>query len=197
MRKPWHESSGVIPWLIIVALLLLLAFLIKKGDVTSTALINNKDVIDVGLKVITSIFFITAGTLSYIRFFKGRTLQAKLIITPTCGTIQKPDDILHWIEVEIRNTGSVSVWNYTINITAKVHGKEDHHLCVTDFVPLPKDLQKHEHLIDVGESAFEHAFLSVPCEAFAVTFQILVYDQSKAAWTRCITVSNKVSDSKN
>jgi len=39
---------------------------------------------------------------------------------------------------------------------------------------------------------FEHAFLLVPDDAFAVTFQIIVIDEKKSVWSRCITVSNIV-----
>jgi hypothetical protein len=51
-----------------------------------------------------------------------------------------------------------------------------------------------ENLIDVGESAFEHATLNVPKDIYGITFHISITDQSGAIWDRYITSTNKAKN---
>lgn len=61
----------------------------------------------------------------------------------------------------------------------------------------PPEAKTREKLIDVGEIVYEHAFLVVPEEIKAITFQVVVKDQSKTIWWRCFTVSNSVRPQDN
>jgi hypothetical protein len=176
--------------LLMIALVFVIAVLFKDRIITTSLLSNNKDFLDALSKLATLFALLIGGVLSYLRFFKGRTFRPKLILKPQSGIIRVDDTLLHWLEIEIQNTGSVSIWNYKIKIYATFHGSGTSNQEVTEFVSLPSQLQAEEHLVDVAESGFEHAFISVPMDVKAVTYQIVLIDQYNTAWTRCLTVKN-------
>lgn len=192
MKQPWKESSGIVPWLILFACILAIAVLLKDKVITKSFVIGNKDVFDAISKITTTLFLIIGAILSYLRFFKGRTFRPKLIIKPISGVISFEKDMLHWVEIEIQNTGSVSVWNYDLKVHAFHHGRYSYCKNVTEFVLALPDLGLQERLIDVGESAFEHLHIVIPNQVIAVTYFITVIDQNETTWTRCLTVKNSL-----
>jgi hypothetical protein len=176
-----------------VAFVLVIAVLIKDGVLTKNRIVDNKELFDAISKIATILVLFIGGILSYVRFFKGRTLGPKLILKLQSGVVSVDKGLLHWIEIEIQNTGSVSIWNYDVKIYATYHGTFASSDEITEFVYVPHDLEVQEHVVDVGESAFEHAFLVVLPHVNAVTFQVVLIDQNRTMWTRCLTVKNSES----
>lgn len=190
LKRIIYEISGSISWLILLALALVICVLIKDGVISNSRLIANKDVIDVLSKIVTMLVLLVAGILSYIKFFGVNTLRPKLILKLQSGLVTVDKKLMHWIEVEIQNTGSNSIWNYGMKIYAIYHGSTTTQEEVTEFVSAPHDLRIETQFVDVGESAFEHALLFVPPHVSAVTFQAVLIDENGAFWTRCLTVKN-------
>jgi hypothetical protein len=190
MKAPWRESTGILPWLILIATLLAIVFIFRNDLITKEYLIENKEYIDFISKTITSIAIVVGGILSYIKFFKGRILKPKLVIEASSGTIKTENGVLHWIEAEMKNIGNVAIWNHDTTIYATIHTAQSYCVKLDEFMTIPYSLKGGESIIDVGESVFENAFLLVPDDAFAVTFQIIVKNEKKSIWSRSITVSN-------
>jgi hypothetical protein len=190
LKRILYHLSGITSWLILLAIALIICVLVKEGVITRSRLVDNKDLFDVISKSVTTVVLIVAGILSYIKFFGVHTLRPKLILNLQSGLIPVDKKLLHWIEVEIKNTGSNSIWNYGMKIHAIYHGTPGAQEEVTDFVSAPHDLNIREQFVDVGESAFEHALIFVPSHVSAVTFQAVLIDENGAFWTRCLTVKN-------
>ncbi|SFF12880.1 hypothetical protein [Nitrosomonas sp. Nm166] len=192
-KAPWHESQGWIPWLILLTIFLLMAVGIKEGWFAYIDFKSHKDEIDGITKILSSLVLLVGGILAYLRFFKGRTLRPKLNILPSSGFITLENDNLHWIDVKIENCGSVSIWNHEIIIYATFHTPEPYCMQVKDYMPEITEVKNREHLIDVGETSHEHAFVKVPANVSAITYQILIKDHKGTIWVQCITVSNRES----
>jgi hypothetical protein len=194
MKPPWREDVGILPWLALIFLALAVILLFKSNYLSKDAFKNDKDFY-AALSSLVTILVLTLGAgLSYIRFFKGRTLQPKINLELKAGVVQVKDENLHWIEVEIKNSGSVTIWHYKTTIVASlIKAAITCKVDVTDFVNAYDPLQQIL-LIDVGESAYEHALLLVPREVDVVSFQVEVRDkggdESGHSWMRVITVKN-------
>ena len=193
MKALWRESRGLIPWLGLVAFVLAVALLFEVGLLSPARLSRNKDFIDAGATIVTTALLIIGAVFSYLKFFKGRTLSPKLAISARSGALAEADGLRHWIEVSVENKGSVGIWNYNVTIDATLHAAKSRTVTVTEFVEYPKETEGREKAIDIGETVYEHAFLSVPAYVHAVTFQIVVKDQSNTIWWRSLTVKNAES----
>src|SRR5205085_1272201 len=157
------------PWLFLFVLVLGVGVLVKGHYLTKEVISHDKDFYAALSSIAALCFLMVGGVLSYIRFFKGRTLRPKMILELKTGTIQLSEHFLHWIEVEIKNSGSVTIWHYRTHITATL--RKNSIFCkvdVTDFLP-SYDPDSQIPLIDAGESSYEHAFLEVPKEVDVVT----------------------------
>src|SRR5262249_14530219 len=99
---------------------------------------------------------VIGGIFSYLRFFKGRLLQPKLVISCETGMVPLQAHNLHWLDICIENKGSVAVWNYTVRVDLFHHGSEQKRLDITNFLLDQRVDTDAERLIDVGESSYEH-----------------------------------------
>jgi hypothetical protein len=198
MGRKYHvhssDSEGGRGYIILLIVGLLCLLLILAKDTIQI----NKDFIDTLSKIITAGILIIGGVFSYLKFFKGRTLSPKLVISPKSGIVRDRKGYLHWIEVQIENKGSVAIWSYETSIYAIFDGNIHSRVPISNFVPLPtKAKVKDERLVDVGESVFEHAFLVVPRNVYSITFQIEVKDKKNNVWVRSLTVENPATESNN
>lgn len=125
MRRPWRESAGLVPWLILIAIALGIALMVKQWGLPKTISDNTRNLVDTLSTIITTSLLVIGGILSYLKFFRGRTLSPKLIITSSTGVVADKNGFLHWIETQIENKGSVAVWNYEMSIDATLHGENE------------------------------------------------------------------------
>jgi hypothetical protein len=193
MKRPWQEDTGALPWLFLLVLILGFGVLFKNHYLTKEAIKSDKDFYAALSSVATLFFLMIGGALSYIRFFKGRTLRSKINLELKTGIISLNDNFLHWVEVEIKNSGSVTIWHYQTQIIAVL--RKNSITCkvdVTDFIP-SYDPNSGIPLIDAGESSYEHAFLEVPKEVDVASFQVTITDKYNHQWTRSITSKNSES----
>jgi len=188
--RPWSESRGVIPWLFVIAGGLSVTILFKE-DILSVKLLGTYgDVLDSIAKIVTIAAVVIGGALSYIRFFRGRILNPKLNIVATTGCLELDDCNMHWLDVELANRGSVAIWNYNVKVMVSLHATFSSEMVVPAFVGPADSNRGDENLIDVGESAWEHAIIRVPKEVQAITFRISVSEESGSMWDRYVTSSN-------
>jgi hypothetical protein len=144
MKPPWRESTGIIPWLILIAALLAIILTFKNRLFTKAYLIDNKEILNFISEAITSFVIFVGGILSYIRFFKGRILKPKLLIKANSGTLKAADDIQHWIETDFKNIGNVAIWNYDTTIYATIHSTKSYCVKLDEYMTMPYSLKGGE-----------------------------------------------------
>jgi len=191
MKTTWLESHNIISWMYLIIIILLLAVLFKEGVISITSLVNKKELINSVSELVTIAAILIGGILSYLKYFKRRLFKPKLNIVPSVGLIELENDNLHWINLELENKGSAGIWNYKIKVIATLHGNDTKDIEINNFFR-PEKYQ--ENLIDVGESAYEHATLNIPKDIYAITFNISITDKSGANWYRSITSANKTKN---
>jgi hypothetical protein len=191
MKPPWSESRGLIPWMLLVTILLFIAVIAKEGILTRAVLLANKDVVDTAAKLLASVSLAVGGLLSYFRFFKGRLLRPKLVISCQSGMIPLARSNMHWLNIQVENRGSVAIWNYELRAEASYHGQESDTVVISNFLQPPGVTEQGELLVDVGESSYKHALLEVPKDVQAVSFRISVTDKTGSVWDQFLTVSNQ------
>lgn len=190
MKRPWQEDKGWLPWLFLLVLVLSIGVLFKSRYLTKELLKADKDFYAALSSIATVCFLVVGGALSYIRFFKGRTLRSKMNLELKTGVIPLKEQFLHWVEAEIKNTGSVTIWDYQTQIVATLRKNSiSCEIPVTDYVP-SFDPNTGILLIDAGESSYEHAFMEVPKEVEVVSFQVTITDKYNHKWTRSIMSKN-------
>lgn len=189
--RPWLESKGYKPWLLLLLFALVIAVLFKRNTLSFTILEDHHNVLN-GVYTITLIVVLIVGSIvSYLRFFKGRLWKPKLVISPTAGVVQLKDDNFHWIDIGLENKGSVAIWNYTVDLTADYHTKDTPGCQKPEFHSMARSIREGELVIDIGETAFEHATIRVPKSVEVVTYKIVMTSSDGAKWDRCITISNR------
>lgn len=183
----WLMRNHVVSWIIILIVALFIANLAKQGFLSLEGINENKDIIGTVSTILTTMLVLLAGLVSYFRFFHGRLFSPKLCIDAASDLIENEDGNLHWIDVELENRGSITIWDYKIRITV-------------NFGQTDKDVRLHSlastekggvHIIDPGETAYEHGTIKVPKEIEFLTFHIQVRNAAGTMWDRCLTVSNR------
>ncbi len=172
-----------------VAMLLILYAPIKLGVLSLSNLEAKKDLVDALSTIFGCAILLLGAVLSYIRFFKGRMLKPKINLQLQTGLLSQGENNLHWIEIAIENKGNVAVWNYTLKLLATPHPGDGSSTDVSDRISIPK-VDDGEHLVDVGETAFEHAIIELSKCPYAYTFEAVLKDNRGTQWRRCITVPN-------
>jgi hypothetical protein len=190
MKWPWEESAGHFKWLILVIAALSIIVLIKERYITVELLKSNKDSIEVTSKILEIIVLFIGSILGYIKFFKGRILKPRIIIKSSGKVIKSDNNNQHWIEIEIQNAGTVTLWDYKISVKAFFDNNINSIIDVNHFIRFPIDHKSAVNLIDVAESSFEHLYLSVPKEVISVTYLISVTDRKGTHWNRSYTIIN-------
>lgn len=189
MKKPWYENSNVISVIVALSVLLLLFVPFKLDLITFSAIERKKDLIDSLSKIITVIFLISGGIFSYLRFFHRRILKPKIDLQFNTTFHALNEINIHSIEIIIKNKGSVAVWNYDIEIYSIYHPGSQISTDISSFV-LSSNIDEIAHLVEVGETAFEHAIIEISKIPAALTFQVILTDDQGNQWRRCMTISN-------
>ncbi len=195
--KRWLSGKSSLPVLILVCVLLGIAVTFKFGNLDSSTITANKDLIDAIATIFSLFGFLVGGTLAYIRFFKGRVLKPKLDVEVQSSCIPSKTKNLHWIDVSIANKGSVAVWEYELWIYWIAHSLDrnsmdalDNRTDMSDRI-IQSSYKNGSSLIDVGETTFKHAVIELDKEPEAYTFEVILSDLENTIWRRCITVKNK------
>ncbi len=183
----WLRRNHALAWVILAIVVLSLASLIKEGLLSPDWLKKNQDLIGTTSTVITTALVVLAALASYFRFFHGRLLNPKLRIGTAYGLIEIDDGNLHWLDVELENTGPIALWGYNVTIVASFD-QDNHHVHLHS---LASKEDSGDPAIDPGETAYEHGTIKVPKEADFITFRIEVRSPAGTTWDRCVTVSNR------
>ena len=181
--------------LCIVAVVVVLAsWLVGTGQVTKRSIAQDKDFFAAIASAVSLIAIVLGAAVSYLKFFRGRTLSPRLALVLADNPVKVTGGNLHALEIEIRNVGTVPVWDHSIEIFVQFHDEPSEPMRpVTDFAQWPvttKDGKPLQNVIDIAESAYEHAFYFVPARIQACTFRVTVTTPDHSRWSRCLTVGN-------
>jgi hypothetical protein len=190
-------SSLVVALSVLVgALLVAVAF--RYGVIKASTLIQNKDLIDVGTKLVATIILTFGAIVSYFRFFKGRTLSPRLTVNATVEVF--PIDTaatLQVLTVDVKNVGSVAVWGLEPCVDILFHGDQER----TEkdignwWTPLEqRDGTRRLHMLDTDESSQFVVHRVVPTQYWAVTYFTRIGLSSGHSWHRIVTASNRVKN---
>jgi len=156
-----------------------------------------KSTLDITLKLLGTFLAVTASIASYRRFFRGRIFAPRLKM----GLVSRPvrvmsdDTVLHGIDIEVNNVGSVTVWNPRITIDI-LHLDSEADCTVAGFSTegIGQRLRRGGlEGIEPGELVVYHYRCRVPgsVEAFRILVDLTIQDRH--AWHRSTTVSNAPS----
>ncbi len=100
----------IISLILLVIIIASLYLIIEKGYLTNEFAEKNKDLVDLLDKLLKLIILIFAGIISYLRFFKGRIFNSRLIIeiTEKISEYSKEDNILVG-DIKLINPGSFPI----------------------------------------------------------------------------------------
>lgn len=190
--------SALVVALSVLVGVLLVAVAFRYGVIRASTLVQNKDLIDVGTKLLGTIILAFGAIASYFRFFKGRTLSPRLTIHATVEVF--PIDAarnLHVLSVDVKNIGSVAIWGLEPRVEIHFHGdrertEED---IGTWWTPLAqRDGKQRLHMLDTDESSQFVVHREVPIQYWAVTYFTRIGLSSGHSWHRIVTASNRVKN---
>lgn len=192
--RAWIGRLLQVPVLLAIVIVLAIAVLVVRGLVTPATLTKNKDAVGVISDLVTLALVVVGAVLAYYKFFRGRTLAEKLEIKLTTGLVERSGGgLLHWLEIELTNKGSVTIRDPEVRVTAFLHDPDMHGEPVARSVPVPGKAQERPWVIDPGESVYHHVFHDVGAAAEAVSFRVQVEDRAGNVWWRSVTTANRPS----
>lgn len=192
--------SALVAVLSVLAGALLVAVAFRYGVVRASTLVENKDLVDVGTKLLGTVILAFGAVASYFRFFKGRTLSPRLTISATVEVL--PVDAsrtLHVLSVDVKNVGAVAIWGLEPRVEIHFHGSQER----TEkdigswWTPLEQtDGKRRLHMLDTDESSQFVVHREVPTEYWAVTYFARIGLDSGHSWHRIITASNRLDSAR-
>lgn len=163
--------------------------LYRDGYVTAERIERNNQLVAVLSDAVTGLAILVGGFVSYMKFFRGRILAPKVNIHHETGVIPLADQTFVWITIGIENRGSVSIMGYHVDVGATLHAPEAQRQSKADIVSFDSLAPSDEYVIDVDETANEHALITVPKDVYAVTFEVAVSDLRRYRWSKFVTVA--------
>jgi hypothetical protein len=163
----------------------------RYGIIRASTLVQNKELIDVGTKLLGTIILAFGAIASYFRFFKGRTLSPRLTINATVEVF--PIDAartFHVLSVDVKNVGSVAIWGLEPRVEIRFHGDEER----TEkdngdwWTPLEqRDGKRRLNMLDRDESSQFVVHREVPTQFWAVSYFTRIGVSSGHSWHRIVT----------
>jgi hypothetical protein len=194
--KEWltRHRELAIPGLVILAGVLVLADLLKYGLLTPSVLASNKDALSALSSVVSIIVIVVGSVFSYYRFFRGRTFysraELKIVVTviPT-----DPGTNMHAVVLEVKNIGTLSIWNPVPVMRAQLYGPNGVENRVYDSWAEARS-PKGEHgtlaVIDSGETASFWTELDVSDAVWAVFYTAFIHSDRGEIWKQVSVVKN-------
>jgi hypothetical protein len=198
MRRLRSYRGEIFVVLSLIAVVLLVANLVKDGLVTAELLESNKGAIDAGSKIVTGVLLLVGGLFSYFRFFRGRLLAVRAEVSIQVSVHKSPHDFnLHAIQISMRNVGSSAIWEPEPELWITLDEAESSkHEVVREWSDLPGcDDPSFASVIDTGESVLFFCRRRIPKRVWAVTYQVAVRSASGDIWQSGTTVSNMLEAS--
>lgn len=197
MKWLLRNRETLFPALSALALALLIAVLVRLDILTASKLAANKDALSALSSSVSMIILLIGGVFSYYRFFRGRTFFARADIDIKVTIIDtNSDQLIHFVVVEIKNIGTLPIWNPTpvvdvTTIDSRTHKNDRWDNWVEGRVTNRGEVYA---VVDSGEDASFFNEHEVAKDAWAVAYVAYVTAESGETWKKAIMVQNKPGD---
>jgi len=185
----------IIPLLVVVIAALFLFNFVKHGLLTASRLGQSKDALSALQSAVQVIFLVFGAVFSYYRFFRGRTFVSRGDVSITVTVIETTaDQNLHWVSIEFKNLGTVSVWDPRPEVIVTLFAPNS--IVTEPWTDWHEAVTGHERsigfsVIDSGETAAFTTHHEVPKTVWAVEYQVFVTDADGIRWKRATMIENK------
>ncbi len=180
-----HHSTLAL--ILTVAIVVTVAFgLIRKGYLDSNQLARSKDAFAALNSLVAILALLLAFSLSYFRFFAGRTFARRAELAMTTDVALAPDgSCLHAISLKLQNVGTLSIYDPELSLIAVDHAKGGSKTTskVTNWLENGEFASDRlESLIDPGETAHFHATRHVQPGIWSSSYAAVVRDRHGNVW---------------
>lgn len=174
---------------------LFLANLIRHEVLSTSTLAESKDALSALQSAVQILFIVLGAVFSYYRFFRGRTFVSRANVDVDVTVIETPKQVaLHWITIEFRNLGTVSIWAPQPEVIVELVGPtgtssetwRDWREASTG-----RERVRHFSVVDSGEAISFTALKEIPADIWAVGYQVFVTDADGVRWKRAVMVPNR------
>jgi hypothetical protein len=200
MRWFAKNREVIIPYLVVLVAGLLLANLIRHGILTASLLSSNKDALAALQSAVQIVFIIVGSIFSYYRFFRGRTFVSRADLSIRVDVIETTQESnLHYVTIEFKNLGTISIWNPTPTVSIYSFGPEG---IAKDVWDKWREAASHNvdepkyAVVDSGETVYFSTYQNVSKRFWAVEYAAFVSDSDGMTWKRSLMVANKPKDAK-
>ncbi|SRR6266478_3153962 len=177
---------------------LALANVLKERSISLTWLEDNKDAITAATGIATTLLVFLGGIFSYYRFFRGRTFAARAELKLSVSVHPTTEHFhFHSIVAEIKNLGTMPIWDPRPTIWFTTHGPEGSSRNVIDDWFAPPSLSGQNSYLTVIESSETTSYFAqqkIPKTEWVVTYIMAVRSRSGDVWHFGTTVSNTISE---
>ena len=187
MRAWFERHRGEILGILSLSVAALaLANVLKERSISVAWLKDNKDAITAATGIATTLLVFLGGVFSYYRFFRGRTFAARAELKLNVLVHATTEDFhLHSIIAEIKNLGSMPIWDPQPTIWLTIHGPEGSSRNVIDDwfdPPSPSGRGSDLTVIESSETTSYFAQQKVPKTAWVVTYLMAIRSRSGDVW---------------
>jgi hypothetical protein len=198
--RAWLERhrGEIVGILSLLVTALVLANVLKERSLSLAWLKQNKDAITAATGIATTLLVFLGGIFSYYRFFRGRTFSSRAELKLSIAVHPTTEDFnLHSIVAEIKNLGSMPIWDPKPTIWLTIHGPEGNTKRVIDDWFDPPSSSAQDSNITVVESTETTSFFAqqkIPKVAWVVTYLMAIRSRSGDVWHVGSSVSNTIVD---
>lgn len=192
----WNYRYIIVTFLLLIVILLIIYLLIQYKIISILWFQSHQYLFDISLTMLQILVILLGAILTYYRFFKGRTFSEKLIIKINIRVIKaKEKNNLHFLDINLYNSGSVLITNPIISIFIKKYKSktEENESIALPFKYEDEACEKIRQFVIQPQESDSYSYLyKVSSDIWAVTYSIIVNSKGKI-WKRNITIPNEIS----
>jgi hypothetical protein len=182
----------------VLAIVLVLANLIRHDVLTWETLKQRKDALDAASSVLGILVLGAGSVLSYFRFFHGRTFSTRGEVDLLVEIHSLPTgQLLHLLSLSFKNVGTTAIWDPQPSISAiastvdRTEEVQDIGYWMDAFVG--SDGRLRAPVIDTGETGRFPAQHTFAPEVVTVTYVVTITCETGDVWRHVRIVRNSVS----
>jgi hypothetical protein len=187
MKKWLERHYATIALALSTAIVVALAFVLAdKGYLDKARLAESKDALAALNSLVAILAVLLAFTLSYFRFFAGRTFARRADVEVTVEAALAPDgSSLHAISIRVANIGTLTIQTPELKLNA-IDRLQDGSTTQSEVDQWLKNdafaSERLQPLIDPGETAHFQATRLVPAGAWATSYAAAIQDKNGNVW---------------
>jgi hypothetical protein len=200
MRWITQRREVILPALIIAVAILVLGNLVVHDFLTASIFTENAVALD-ALSDATTISAVVVGAVfSYYRFFRGRTFFRRAEPRLSVAVYSTSEDYnLHAVTLELKNIGSMAIWNPVPVVEVFEYGPEGVSKTVWENwqeARSPWATGEDLSIVDSGETVSFISHKEVPKVKWAVAYVAFIHCDGGDIW-KCATTASNTTMSRN